>query len=147
MWDARATMQRTQRWWCAPTAILALFSAVPIATAQSQDGSGLAALGALNGAAAVERFASCRCADGEYTEYVTSSSSSGSSSSSSGGTTTGQVTFWTQTDLGCGNISVSISGSGSQTISGYYSSVSSCGLSSNATFTLNISNHIKIFLP
>ena len=83
-------MQRTQRWWCAPTAILALFSAVPIATAQSQDDSGLAALGALDGAAVVERFASCRCADGEYTEYVTSSSSSGSSS----GTPFDMFTAW-----------------------------------------------------
>jgi hypothetical protein len=39
-----------------------------------------------------------------------------------GGTSTGNLTFWTNQDLGCGNITVSIASYGSQTMSYYYSS-------------------------
>jgi hypothetical protein len=54
-----------------------------------------------------------------------------------GGSTTGQVMFWIQSDLGCGNITVTVSGS-SKSITGYYSGgAPSCGSSSTATFTLN----------
>lgn len=71
------------------------------------------------------------------TRYGTSSSSSGSSSSSSGSTSSGKVTFYTQTDLGCGTITVTVSGQGSQYISSYYSSgISGCDKSGCANFTL-----------
>lgn len=51
------------------------------------------------------------------------------------GTTTGQIMFWTASDQGCGNITVTVSGS-SGVISKYYASRPSCGASGCATFTL-----------
>ncbi|HEY5368921.1 MAG TPA: hypothetical protein VIJ75_08010 [Hanamia sp.] len=57
-------------------------------------------------------------------------------SSGGGGNTTGQVMFWTSSDLGGGNITVICNGLTSQ-ITGYYSTgVPSCGASAAATFTL-----------
>lgn len=53
-----------------------------------------------------------------------------------GGSNTGSAMFWTSSDLGCGNISVSLSSS-SGTISQYYSSgTPECGASGCANFTL-----------
>ena len=43
-----------------------------------------------------------------------------------GGNTTGDVIFWINEDFGCGNISVTINGIGSTTISGYYASLPEC---------------------
>lgn len=54
-----------------------------------------------------------------------------------GGTGTGQGTFWTQSDLGCGSITVNVSGYGSKTISSYHSSgAPDCGSGGAATFDL-----------
>lgn len=51
------------------------------------------------------------------------SGSGGSGSGGSGsGVTTGDVKFWTDADYGCGPISVSVSGEGSSTITGYFDS-------------------------
>lgn len=53
-----------------------------------------------------------------------------------GGTTNGNVMFWTQSDQGCGNISVTLYGQ-SGTISSYYSSgAPSCGGSGCANFSI-----------
>lgn len=66
-----------------------------------------------------------------------SSSSSSSGGTSSGGTSSGRVTFYTQSDLGCGTIYVSISGQSSKSITSYYSSgISGCDKSGCANFTL-----------
>ena len=51
------------------------------------------------------------------------------------GSTSGQVTFWIASDLGCGNITVTINGS-SALISKYYLATPTCGMSGCATFTL-----------
>lgn len=52
-----------------------------------------------------------------------------------GSASTGQALFWTQSDLGCGNIAVTLNGN-SETISGYFSSgVPNCGASGGATFS------------
>ncbi len=57
------------------------------------------------------------------------------------GTTTGQATFWTASDLACGNITVNVSGI-TRTISSYYSSSTpSCGASGTATFDLAPGNY------
>lgn len=48
--------------------------------------------------------------------------------------------FWTQTDLGCGNISVYIHGT-SGTISGHYSSTPSCGSYGCANFYLPVGTY------
>jgi major membrane immunogen (membrane-anchored lipoprotein) len=54
-----------------------------------------------------------------------------------GGATTGQVTFWTASDLGCGTITVVCNGI-SKIISGYFpSGAPACGASGAATFDLN----------
>jgi hypothetical protein len=53
-----------------------------------------------------------------------------------GSDSNGQATFWIQSDLGCGSITVNISGYGSATISSYYTSTPDCGSSGTATFTL-----------
>jgi hypothetical protein len=60
------------------------------------------------------------------------------SSGGGGGTTTttGQATFWCNSDLGCGNITVTCNGQTS-TISKYFSATPSCGTSGCASFTLN----------
>ena len=60
-----------------------------------------------------------------------------------GGTGTGDgiVMFWTQSDFGCGFITVNISGL-SDTISGYYSGgAPSCGATSAASFSLPAGNY------
>jgi len=60
----------------------------------------------------------------------------GNGNGNGGGSGNGNVMFWTQSDFGCGFITVNISGS-SGTISGYYSGGSpSCGASSAANFSL-----------
>ncbi len=57
------------------------------------------------------------------------------------GSTTGNVAFWTQSDLGCGPVSVSIAGQ-TGTITGYYQSGSpGCGAQFNANFTLAPGNY------
>lgn len=53
-----------------------------------------------------------------------------------GGDEDGQIMFWIQSDLGCGNISVTLEGQGSGSISGYYSTSPSCGASGSANFTV-----------
>ena len=60
----------------------------------------------------------------------------GSGTSGNGGTSNGQAMFWISSDLGCGNISVSLNGT-SRSISSFYSSgTPGCGASGCATFTL-----------
>jgi hypothetical protein len=50
---------------------------------------------------------------------------------------TGQAMFWTASDLGCGNITITCNGV-SKVVSGYYSSgAPSCGAANTATFSLN----------
>jgi hypothetical protein len=72
---------------------------------------------------------------------TTGSSSGGtssSSSSSSGGSSLGQVTFWTASDLGCGSITVTVSGYTSASIGSYYTSgISDCGATGCATYNLS----------
>jgi len=59
-----------------------------------------------------------------------------SSGGGGGGGTSGDVAFWTQSDLGCGYINVSVGGQ-SGTVTGYYSGGSpGCGASGAANFTL-----------
>jgi hypothetical protein len=48
------------------------------------------------------------------------------SSGGGGGNNTGDVIFWTNSDLGCGVISVTLSGAGSSTITGYFGSTPLC---------------------
>lgn len=48
----------------------------------------------------------------------------------------GEITFWIQNDLGCGNIYVTLEGQGSGTITSYYSSSPSCGASGCANFSV-----------
>ena len=54
--------------------------------------------------------------------------------SNCGGGSTGDLTFWTNQDLGCGNIYVTLTSYGTGTISGYYSSNPGCGASACANF-------------
>ena len=56
--------------------------------------------------------------------------------SSGGGSTTGQGMFWIASDLGCGNINVTVNGI-TRTISTFYASAPSCGASGCATFDLS----------
>jgi len=51
-----------------------------------------------------------------------------------GGDNTGNVTFWTNQDLGCGNIYVTITSYGQGTISSYYTAIPDCGASGCANF-------------
>lgn len=53
-----------------------------------------------------------------------------------GGSGTGDLIFWTNQDLGCGNISVTLEGIGGTTISGYYGSAPDCS-STNAGGNFN----------
>jgi hypothetical protein len=64
------------------------------------------------------------------------STGGGSTGGGSASPTTGQLMFWVSQDLGCGNISVQVSGGGSDTITGFYDSAPACGASASATFTL-----------
>ncbi len=48
-----------------------------------------------------------------------------------GGNATGDVIFWVNQDFGCGPISVSLTGAGSTTITGFYSSTPSCSDTGN----------------
>jgi hypothetical protein len=72
----------------------------------------------------------------------TSSGAGGSTSGGTSGTTTptvqdGQISFYTIGDSGCGNISITVSGYGSKTLSQYFSyEPSSCGGSGMATWSL-----------
>jgi len=56
----------------------------------------------------------------------------------SGGSSTsyGDVTFWTENDLGCGNITVYVNGYSSTISSYYYNGLSSCNSSGCANFSL-----------
>ncbi len=65
-----------------------------------------------------------------------SNNGTGGGGTGGGGVTTGQVIFWTATDLGCGNITVNCNGS-SKTITGYNVSTPACGTTYAATFTLD----------
>lgn len=59
-----------------------------------------------------------------------------------GGGTTGNITFWTQSDHGCGPISVTISNGQTGTINSYFTSgLTSCGASGCANFTLPSGNY------
>jgi hypothetical protein len=53
-----------------------------------------------------------------------------------GGDGDGNITFWIQSDFECGNISVTLQGQGSSTISAYYGSSPDCGASGCANFTV-----------
>ncbi len=59
---------------------------------------------------------------------------------SGGGSTTGQVTFWTASNLNCGNITVSCNGE-SRIITNYSSTAPSCGTTGFATFQLPAGSH------
>jgi len=59
----------------------------------------------------------------------------GSGGGGGGGSDIGDVTFWTNQDLGCGNIKVTITSYGSGTITSYYSSAPNCGATGCANFT------------
>ena len=65
---------------------------------------------------------------------------SGSTTNNSGSTGNGSVLFWISSDLGCGNIKVTINGS-TNYISSYYSASPSCGASGCANFTLPIGSY------
>jgi hypothetical protein len=79
-------------------------------------------------------------------ENQAASTTSGTTGSTTGGTTTGGTTtgsgtgqgmFWVQSSLGCGTITVYISGVG-KTITSYYASgAPSCGASGCATYNLS----------
>lgn len=66
---------------------------------------------------------------------------SGGGDGGGGGSSTGQAMFWTNSDLGCGSISVTVSGYGSKTISAYYTDTPPCGSDGNATFNLPVGDH------
>lgn len=51
-----------------------------------------------------------------------------------GGNSTGDLIFWINDDYGCGPVSVNLSGVGSATINGYYSTTPDCGASGGANF-------------
>ncbi|MBK6381111.1 MAG: hypothetical protein IPF72_16080 [Chitinophagaceae bacterium] len=70
------------------------------------------------------------------TTSCTKDSSGGGSGGSGGGSTTGQAVFWTASDLGCGNITVTCNGT-SKTINGFNSTTPNCGSTYAATFTLD----------
>lgn len=53
-----------------------------------------------------------------------------------GGDGDGNITFWVQSDLGCGIISVSLQGAGSGSITSYYGSSPDCGAAGCANFTV-----------
>ncbi|MCW9037835.1 hypothetical protein [Altibacter sp.] len=59
--------------------------------------------------------------NGCFRQELTSSGGGGG-----GGSNTGDVIFWTNSDLGCGPISVTVSGVGSSTITGYFGSTPNC---------------------
>lgn len=76
-------------------------------------------------------YATCEAADAACSGTVWK----GITASSGGGTTTGQVLFWTKSDLGCGNINVNFN-SLSGTISSFYSGgAPACGATGSATFS------------
>lgn len=53
-----------------------------------------------------------------------------------GGSGEGNIIFWISSDMGCGNINVTLQGQGSGSISSYYSSSPNCGASGCANFTV-----------
>jgi hypothetical protein len=53
-----------------------------------------------------------------------------------GGNGDGNIMFWVQSDLGCGAISVTLTGQGSGSISSFYGSAPSCGASGCANFSV-----------
>lgn len=56
--------------------------------------------------------------------------------------TTGDASFWIQSDLGCGPITVSIAGQGDSTINSFYSNgFPGCGANGNANYTLPAGNY------
>jgi PKD repeat protein len=58
-------------------------------------------------------------------------------SGNNAGSQTGDVVFWTLSDFGCGNITVSIDGYGTKILTKYFSSgAPSCGVSGAGTFSL-----------
>lgn len=66
----------------------------------------------------------------------------GNGGGSGSGATTGELSFWTQSDLGCGNINVNVSGYGSSVVTSYYANgFPGCGANGNANFTLPQGNY------
>lgn len=53
-----------------------------------------------------------------------------------GGTTSGDAMFWTSSDLSCGNITVTLSGT-SKLITGYSTGIPTCGAANTATFSVS----------
>lgn len=84
-------------------------------------------------------------APGVENQNASTTSGTTTSGTTTGGTTTGggtgQGMFWIQSDLGCGNITVTISGV-SKTITSYYSSSPSCGSSGCATYNLSPGTYV-----
>ena len=65
-------------------------------------------------------------ADNCTSQLLLPSNDGGGGGGGGGGNTTGDVKFWTNHDFGCGPISVSISGVGSSSITGYFGSAPDC---------------------
>lgn len=53
-----------------------------------------------------------------------------------GGSGNGNIIFWINSDMGCGNINVTLQGQGSSSISNFYASSPNCGASGCANFTV-----------
>lgn len=68
--------------------------------------------------------------------YKSSSFPCDGSGGGGGGTGEGNIIFWTNSDLGCGIVSVTLQGQGSGSISSYYGSSPNCGASGCANFTV-----------
>lgn len=85
----------------------------------------------------------------EYSGGDTGGNNGGNTGGDSGGdtggddggdtTTEGDITFWLNQDLGCGNIHVEVTSYGTETISAYYESNPGCNSSSCANFN-NLAN-------
>jgi len=69
------------------------------------------------------------------------SANCGSLSGGSSGSTSGKAMFWTSSDLGCGNIVVTISGVTGNINQYYSSSTPDCGAIGCANFTLPVGNY------
>jgi hypothetical protein len=78
---------------------------------------------------------------GGTTSVFTRSGTGGGTTGGGTTATTGNVSFWTKTDLGCGNITVNVNGQ-SGSITGYNTGgVSTCNVSGGANFTLPAGNY------
>jgi len=63
----------------------------------------------------------------------------GSGGGGGSGNDTGDIIFWTNTDLGCGYIDVNVSGAGSSTITGYWGTAPDCSQTGSGGVFSNLS--------